>query len=223
MKSNLPLTGAHLRTYNTIFQHPISHNLGWKEVHALFRHIAVVEESPNGKLKVTRHGVSLTLNEPRTKDVADKEQLMALRHFLERSDVAPAIAGHWLLVIDHRRARIFRTTTNESVPQQILPHPPEDGFRQAPHAQDFSRGQEKPEPNSFFEPVAQALKDADRILVFGTGTGMSSEMVQFITWLGIHHADLAQRVIGSLTIDEHHLTDGQLLAKARAFAPQPSP
>jgi hypothetical protein len=33
------LTGSHLRTYERIFQHPISHNLEWRDVHALFREI----------------------------------------------------------------------------------------------------------------------------------------------------------------------------------------
>jgi hypothetical protein len=30
-----------------------------------------------------------------------------------------------------------------------------------------------------------------------------------------HHRDVAQRVIGAMSVDEHHLTDDQLLAKAR--------
>jgi hypothetical protein len=42
-------------------------------------------------------------------------------------------------------------------------------------------------------------------------------MVQFIAWLKVHHADLAKRIIGSLVVDEHHLTESQLLAKAREF------
>jgi hypothetical protein len=32
-----------------------------------------------------------------------------------------------------------------------------------------------------------------------------------------HHPDLAKRIIGSQVVDEHRLTDGQLLAKAREF------
>jgi hypothetical protein len=221
MKSNLPLTGAHLRTYNTIFQHPISHNLGWHDVHALFRHVGQVEEEPNGNFKVTRNGQTLILHPARTKDVAEADQLMALRHFLERSDATPPVAAEvkarWLLVIDHQQARIFRPERTGAVPKQILPHPPEDYFRHARNSQDFSRGQEKPDPNSFFEPIAQALVGADQILIFGTGTGMGSEMDQFVAWLGIHHAALAQRVAGSLTVDEHHLTESQLIAKAREF------
>jgi len=79
----------------------------------------------------------------------------------------------------------------------------------------FSRGQEKPDPDSFFEPVAAMLNGAGKILIFGTGTGMSSEMDQFVAWLNLHHPIVAKRIIGSLVIDEHHLTEGQLLAKAR--------
>ena len=105
----------------------------------------------------------------------------------------------------------------DSMPQQILPHKPEDYFRHAHNSKDFSRGQEKPDPNSFFEPVARALQSAGRILIFGTGTGTSSEMDQFIAWLKVHDPEVAGRIIGSLVVDGHHLTEGQLLAKAREF------
>jgi hypothetical protein len=46
---------------------------------------------------------------------------------------------------------------------------------------------------------------------------MSSEMDQFIAWLKTHHPEVAKRIIGSQVVDEHHLTTGQLLAKAREF------
>jgi hypothetical protein len=42
-------------------------------------------------------------------------------------------------------------------------------------------------------------------------------MDQFVAWLKLHHPELAKRIIGSLVVDEHHLTEGQLLAKAREF------
>ncbi|HXA15070.1 MAG TPA: hypothetical protein VNW23_08080 [Opitutaceae bacterium] len=221
MNSTAPLTGSHLRTYNTIFQHPASHNLEWRAVRALFGHLAEVVEQPNGNLKVTRNGQTLVLPPSRTKDVAETDELMALRHFLERSEAAPTGTNgkeaHWLLVIDHHEARLFRSEMYGAVPLQILPHKPEDYFRHAHNSRDFSRGQEKPDPNNFFEPVAKALQATGQILIFGTGTGTSSEMDQFIAWLKLQHPELATRIIGSLVIDEHHLTDGQLLAKAREF------
>ena len=221
MNAIAPLTGSHLRAYKAIFQHPVSHNLEWRSVRSLLEKLGHVAEEPNGNLKVTRNGQTLVLHPPRTKDVAETEELMALRHFLERSE-APLPGGaenepHWLLVIDHREALIYRSTASGAVPQQIRPHVPEDFFRHAHHSRDFTRGQEKPDPNSFFEPVAGLLNGAGKILVFGTGTGMSSEMDQFLDWLKAHHPELAKRIVGSVVVDERHATEDQLLAKAREF------
>jgi hypothetical protein len=42
-------------------------------------------------------------------------------------------------------------------------------------------------------------------------------MDQFITWLKTHHPEMASRIIGSLAVDEQHLTKDQILAKAREF------
>jgi hypothetical protein len=125
--------------------------------------------------------------------------------------------AHWLLVIDHQEARIFRSKMHGAVPQEIQPHEPGDFFRHAQDSKEASRGKERPDPNSFFEPVAKALQPAKQILVFGVGKGMSSEMEQFIAWSKIHHPEMAGRIIGSLAVDEHHLTQDQILAKAREF------
>ena len=221
MNSTASLTGSLLRTYNTIFQHPVSHNLEWRHVHALLRHLGEIEEEHSGNLKVTRNGESLTLPPPRTKDVADTEELMLLRHFLERSEtVRPATVegeAHWLLVIDHHEARLFRSEIRGAVPQKLMPHEPDRYFRHEQNSQNLSRGKEKPDPNSFFEPIAKALQAAGQLLIFGSGTGKSSEMDQFIAWLQVHHPELAKRIIGSLVVDEKHLTEGQLLGKAREF------
>ena len=215
------LSGSRLRTYNAIFQHPVSHNLEWRHVRELFNQIAEVVEQPNGNLKVTRNGQSIVLQTPKTKDVADVEELMALRHFIQRSEKplaeAPAGESHWLVVINHHEARIYSSEMLGTVPERIMPHQPTDFFRHAHNSKDFARGKEKPDPNSFFGPVAAALKGPGKILVFGTGKGTSSEMEQFVAWLGEHHQDIAARVVGSLVVDEHHLSEAQLLSKAREF------
>jgi hypothetical protein len=221
------LKGAHLRAYQAIFHHPAAHNLAWHDVLALLRQVAEVAEEPNGNLRVTRNKQTLVLHPHRTKEVNSTEELLDLRHFFERSELAPEPApapdvtagtdAHWLLVIDHRDARIFRSEMHGAAPHKILPHPPHEHFRHTHHSRDFSRGQAKPDPNSFFEPVAKALASGGSILVFGTGTGTSSEMDQFIEWVESHHPELAQRIIGTLVVDENHLTEDQLLAKAREF------
>jgi len=222
MNSTSLLTGSHLRTYNTIFQHPISHNLKWHDVHALFGQLGKVEEEANGNMKVTRNGQTLVLHPHRAKDVSETDEVMVLRHFIEQSETMPQqesqeMETHWLVVIDHHEARLFRSEMHGAIPQQILPHIPEDYFRHAHNSKDFSRGQEKPDPNSYFEPVARALSAGGKFLIFGTGTGMSSEMDQFISWLKVHHHELSKQMIGSQVVDEYHLTEDQLLAKAREF------
>jgi hypothetical protein len=225
MNSTALLTGVHLRTYKTIFQHPISHNLRWHDVHALFHHLGQIENEPNGNTKVTRNGQIIVLHPQRTKDVSETDEIMVLRHFLERSEtVVPDINEkemHWLVVIDHDEARIFRSEIHGAIPQRVFAHEPEAQFRQARDANAFSRGKDKPDPNSFFKSVAKALETSGQILIFGTGTGKSSEMDQLIAWLKLHHPGLASRIIGSLIVDEHHLTEDQLLAKARQFYAKP--
>ncbi len=213
------LAGSHLRTYNMLFQHPVSHNLGWHDVHALFRRIGRVEEVANGNLKVTRNGHTIVLHPALAKDVGDTEEVLRLRHFVERSG-EPTDAGdaaHWLLVIDHREARIFSPKSGGGVTLQILPPEPSEHFNHAPDSKDFSRGKERPDPKTYFKPVAEALGSAGPILVFGQGTGMSSEMDRFVAWTKVHHPELAERIVGTQVVDEHHLSPGQLREKARAF------
>lgn len=215
------LNGAHLRTFETIFQHPVSHNLQWHDVYALFRHLGQVVEESNGHFKVTLHGQTVVFLPPRKKDISDVEEVMKIRHFLERTaqpaPAATAAETHWLVLIDHHQVRIFHSARHGVAAEKVLPHEPDDYFRHAPNSKDFARGQEKPNPNNFFEPIAKALQGASQILIFGNGTGMASEMEQFVGWLQVHHAELAKRVIGTLTVDAHHQTDGQLLAVAREF------
>ncbi len=218
MNSPSNLKGSHLRTYNTIFQHPISHNLDWREVCSMFKRLGEVVDESNGNLKITRNGQTLVLHRPNTKDVANADEVMTLRHFLEKSQAITAKSeledAHWLLLIDHHEARIFRSEIHGGLPRKILPV---EYFRHTRDSRDVSRGKEKPDATGFFQLVAGALRPAVQILVFGTGTGTSNEMNQFTTWLNKHHPEQARRIIGSMVVDEHHLTDDQLLAKAREF------
>jgi hypothetical protein len=215
------LSTPHQKVYQHIFQHPMPHNLQWREVWSMLNAIpgAVAVEDAGGNLKVSRNGQTLVLHRPRGKDLADKKELMQVRHFLERSIVPPAPAAatgtHLLVVIDHREARIYSTELSGSVAQRITPYDPFGFGRDLHYNQDDSNGQRKPERKSFYEAVAKTLRGAKQILIFGTGTGASSAMEQLLLDLKEHHHVVAERVVGSIAVDEHHLTEAQLLAKAR--------
>jgi hypothetical protein len=215
------LSGTHRKVYDRLFQHPLPHNLEWRELQSMLSALpsSTAIEEKDGKLKVTRNGHTIVLQHPRGKDLADESELMLIRHFLEQSSQPaphPAVAGtHLLVVIDHREARIYAAEVHGTVPMRITPYDPYGFGRSLRYVQDDSDGQRKPELKSFYEAVAKTLQGAQQILVFGTGTGASSAMKQLVMDLTKHHHDVAGRIIGSEVINEHHLTENQLLAMAR--------
>jgi hypothetical protein len=216
------LNGSHRNTYDAIFQHPIARNLPWRDVKSLLGALpGVVQEEREGTLKVTRSGRTVVLHEPARKNIADVQELMNLRRFLEHSDAPSpesAVQGmHLLVVIDHREARIYRAELHGSVPQRIVPYDPQGTGRYLHYVGDDSNGQRKPEQKSFYEAIAKAIQGADEVLLFGSGTGSSSAMEQLLAELKHRHANLAGRIVGTIKVDEQHLTENQILAKAREF------
>ena len=215
------LSGAHQKVHDQLFQHPLPHNLRWREVWSMLSALPATTaiEEKDGKLKVARNGHTIVLHHPRGKDLADEGELMQLRHFLQQSILPaspPAVAAtHLLVVIDHHEARVYSAEVHGTVPARITPYDPFGFGRSLRYTQDDSNGQRKPELKSFYEAVAKTLEGARQILVFGTGTGASSAMDQLLMDLAKHHHDVAERIIGSEVINEHHLTENQLLAMAR--------
>lgn len=191
----------------------------WRDVRSMLTAIADVTEEHSGNLKFTRNGQSLTVHPPRRKDFSDVQELMHIRHFLERSEAAVepvAAAGvDLLVVIDHRLARIYKTEFKGSTPQQIVPYDAAGGGRHLHHVDNDANGQRKPEVKSFYAAIVKTLERAERILLFGSGTGASSAMEALLAELDHHHREVRQRVIGSFVVDEQHLSEDQLLAKAR--------
>jgi hypothetical protein len=119
-------------------------------------------------------------------------------------------------VIDHRLARVYRTELHGAVPQRIVPYDASGAGRHLHHVEEGdATGQRKPELKTFYTAVAKTLENADQILLFGSGTGASSAMEQLLAELERHHKAVRGRVIGSFVVDEHHLTEDQLLARAR--------
>jgi hypothetical protein len=209
------------RTFETIFRHPMSHNLEWRDLLSMLRVVGEVIEGQNGKLQVTKGGHMLLLHEPRGKDFVSADELMKLRHFLEQTEdghdhpVAPGT--HRLVVLDHREARVYKTDRQGSVAERIVPDDPHGFDRELRNDQNDGDGKRRPERKSFYEAITKAIRGADAILLFGNGTGESSAMEQLLVELRHNHGDVASHVVGSVVVDFNHTTEGQLLAKARQF------
>ena len=219
------LTGSHRKTYEHLFSHPMPQNLDWRDLVSLLNALpnAEVVEAHDGNLKVTRGEHTVTLHKPKGKDYSDRTELTQLKHFLEQSKPSaaqpaaePAAAGtHLLVVIDHSQARIYSAEMRGAVPHQIKPYDPFGFARELRSSADDGNGKRSPELKSYYEAVAKTLRGAHQILLFGTGTGASNAAEHLLAELQKHHHDVAAKVIATATIDEKHMTDDQLLAKAR--------
>jgi hypothetical protein len=214
------LDGRHQHTFEAIFRHPTGHNLEWHDVRSLLGALADVEEKHNGSLQVSRNGTQAILHPPKHKDVTSVDDVLAIRRFLEMSaepENAPngAQSIDLLVVIDHREAKIYRAETHGTLPEKLVPYDPH-GFGRHLHSENpETDGKRQPERKSYYEAVAKTLRGADRILIFGNGTGESSAMDRLLADLKHNHRDVAGHVVGSIVIDEHHESEGELLAKAR--------
>jgi hypothetical protein len=219
------LSAAHMATYDMIFQHPISRNLEWRDLRSMLSALSDSVEEHDQNVKFHRNGQTLVVHPPRRKDFSDVAELMNVRRFLERfatpGPPAPVVAAadgaHLLVVIDHRLARIYKTELHGSIPQRIIPFDQNGSGRHLHYVENDSNGQRKPEQRSFYAAVAKTLGNAENILVFGSGTGASSAMDQLLGELRQNYASIAKRVVRTIVVDEQHLTEDQLLAKARGI------
>jgi hypothetical protein len=83
------LNGKHETTLRTIFQHPVSHNLDWHQLVRLLSALGTVEEHDDGRLTARVNDQEAVLHRPRHKDLNSVEDVMHVRHFLERAGVTP--------------------------------------------------------------------------------------------------------------------------------------
>jgi hypothetical protein len=222
LETPVHLNGRHRHTYEAIFRHPAAHNLEWHDVRSLLEVVAEVTEGEKGALHVTRNGRMVVLHTPKHKDVATIEDLLAIRRFLEPSGEAEnsrrvAPDAHLLVVIDHHEAKIYRTESSGTVPQQLTPYDPHGFGRHLQSRIEETDGKRQPERKSFYEDIAATLRGADQIVIFGSGVGESSAMEQLLADLKLNHRDVAEHIVGSIVVDAHHVTEGQLLARAREF------
>ncbi|QVL34120.1 hypothetical protein KIH39_09495 [Telmatocola sphagniphila] len=215
------LNGRHEHTYEAIFRHPVAHNLEWHDVRSLLRALGDLEEEKNDSLHFSRHGQLISFHPSQRKDVSAAD-VLALRKFLLLTPDSPAetpslSAAHLLVIIDHQGAKIYHTEMRGAVPQEFQPYDPH-GFRQHLHSKnEETDGKRTPERKSFYEAIAQTLRGARQILIFGSGTGESNAMDHLVAELKQNHKDVAAQILSTQIVDTHHTTENELLAQAREY------
>lgn len=78
------------KTLQQLFGHPMSMNIHWKDVVHLLEHVgASVEVVHGGREKVTLNGHEHTFHIPHSKTLDSKDEVVALRKFLDQAGVRP--------------------------------------------------------------------------------------------------------------------------------------
>jgi len=85
------LNNHHRDTLSQILQHPVSHNVEWKDVVALLEDAGTVEERHDGKFKVTLGAETEIFDRPRHKDI-DEQMVVDLRRMLKNAGYDESVA-----------------------------------------------------------------------------------------------------------------------------------
>lgn len=222
------LSTKHAHTLHQIFVHPTSRTLEWHDVVELMKRLGTVEEEPNGHLRVTVNGISLVLHRPPEKEISDPQEILDIRHFLERAGEGKGGATtaektdasapvRMLVAISQKEALVFRHLEKGSVPERFQPKDPRDMLPFLTRIEGRDRAAHTPANLAYFEEVAAALAGGGKVLLMGHGTGGSNAMTHLEDFLATHHPEIGQEIVGTLVLDLEALTEDQLLEEARAF------
>ncbi len=213
------LSTSDQRVLARLFQHPLSHNLSWRETLVLMATLGSVSHSHDGDVVLRIGKVESRFRPGRDKDLS-AEALLALRHFLTRAGLGdtsvevadgPAVKDT-VVVIDHAGARVFFATRSDDATPQELHHLLHDTDRSQ---HDADRSETYPADTRFFDEIADALSGEGRIVVIGHGKGQSNEAGHFLAYLAKHHPTVHARVADEIVADLAHSTVPQLLTLAR--------
>ena len=147
----------HAHTVQQIFQHPPSHNLEWHSIVAMVKDSGTVDEGGSGQLTFTLNGITEVFHPAHgKKEVSDPQQVLAVRHFLERAGFHK----------DGTIGQAAHTADPEDAPEKEQ-HPHDHGHTNAEQnrraeLQIKAQMQEQLARNAFEEGSAQAHQQGDR-------------------------------------------------------------
>ena len=82
--------GRHEKTLLAIFAHPVSGNIRWRDIEALFRSLgADVEERAGSRVAIVLHGQVQVFHRPHPEPTTDKGAVASIRKWLEANGVRP--------------------------------------------------------------------------------------------------------------------------------------
>ena len=220
-------------TLDGLHRHPLSHNLEWRDVIALFSKLGTVEHKSGNELVFTLAGEHHAIRETHGKNLP-AEAVMTFRHMLNHAGWSPETAPSvppgnappeepptppdLLVVVDHHEAHLYQLdlAAADQTSHAIMPYDPHHFLHHLSHKdQSRERGQRAAEDPSFYASIAEALRPAGRIVVVGHGHGHANAGRHLAAYLQLHHKDLFQRLSLDVDADLSAITTPQLLVLGR--------
>ncbi len=219
-----------LVTLETLFRHPVAHNLDWSDVVALFTRIGTIEAGSHDSSTFGVGGERHHIAKPHGKDLT-VDDVMALRRILTRAGWSPDQAAavqpeegksaptpleitDILVVVEEAAARLYPLDLAVTDHKAHVIRP-EDALLDR-HLSGKDQGRDAEERGNeeavFYEAIAKAVSQAARIVLIGHGKGHSNAAQQFGDYLKKHHPLVFARVVSQSSADlgalsAHHLLE----------------
>jgi hypothetical protein len=219
------------RTLEAIFHHPAPHNLGWMDVLRLLKHLGSADERTDGKFSLMINGRHLIFHQPHDKHL-DASQVGDLRHYFALSGISPdnpygtapaaaSSSADVVVLIDHHGAKLYQIQfSSDQQAETVTPYDPHHFLHHLHHRDEVrEQGQRPAEDLTFYDRIAEALRDADRIVLLSHGTGSSNASNVLVERLKKQHPSIYMKVVGQAEVNTSAMTDAEILAYGRkAFA-----
>ncbi len=220
-------------TLDEIFRHPLSHNLVWADVIAVFAKLGTVEHKSNNDFVFAIAGEHHLMHAAHGKNLP-ADAVVAFRHMLSRAGWSPHTTKQMplgiappepqagppdlLVAVEHGEARIYQLdiAAADQISHAIRPYDPHHFLHHLTHKdQSRERGQRVAEDPSFYARIADALRPAGRIVVVGHAEGHANAGRHLVAYLQLHHKDLFQKLALEVDADLSAITPPQLLVLGR--------
>jgi hypothetical protein len=211
------ITSRDQRTLDRIYQHPITHNLEFRDVTALFDSIGAAAPQHNGDIRLRVGDQTLTLKSPHPKDIGVDEVIL-IRHLLDQTSWSPKAAvgavqtarpADSIIIIDYRGANIHRLNPDDT--PYYLPH-----NTNVKICNDIWSADRR-----FFARIADAVNDAGRIVVISNGKGCNNAADHLIAWMDTHRSQVRANIVREIVANPPNMTGATLLALATHALAQP--
>ncbi len=215
------------RTLEAIFHHPAPHNLGWMDVLRLLKHLGSADERADGKYSLMLNGNHLVFHKPHGKHL-DASQVADLRHYFGLSGISPdnlygtpaaakSSSTDVVVLIDHHGAKLYQIhLSSDQQAETVAPYDPHHFLHHLHHRDEMrEHGQRPAEDLTFYDRIAEALRDVDRVVLLSHGTGTSNASGVLAEQLKKHHPGIHAKIVTHEDVNTSAMTEAQILAYGR--------